>query len=243
MAAFIARIASPQLRARTTLGGNLLQRPRCLYFRHPDIGCFKKGGAGCPAVSGPVEAYPGALFPGICHAGHPSDLAPVLIALDAVVELLGPNGVRTLPLAELFEGAGENPAQEASLRPGEVLVAILLPDRTRLQAFEKVAPRSANEFAWASAAMAIECRGAAIEWVRLVLGGISPGPRRCPEAEAIIAGRGLNEIEPEAVVSVVLQNARAGELHPARAAACGTAIRCVLSRITNLNNRAERINP
>ena len=81
--------ASPQLRARTTIGGNLLQRPRCLYFRHPDVTCFKKGGTGCPAVGGPSEAYPGSLFPGTCHAGHPSDLAPALIALDAAAELLG----------------------------------------------------------------------------------------------------------------------------------------------------------
>ena len=119
LAEAIGHIASPQLRARTTLGGNLLQRPRCLYFRHPDIDCFKKGGVGCPAKDGPAEAHPGALFPGTCHAGHPSDLAPVLMALDARAEIAGPGGQRTLPLAALYRDAGFNRDREAHLAQDE----------------------------------------------------------------------------------------------------------------------------
>ena len=177
----IARIASPQLRAWTTLGGNLLQRPRCVYFRHPDIACFKKGGQGCPAAAGPEEAYPGALFPGACHAGHPSDLAPVLLALDAQARIAGPGGEHRVPLERLYEGAASNPSGEAALAHGEVLVALVVPRWTGAQAFEKVAPRTANEFAWASAAVAVDER----QEVRIAMGGIAPAPLLLPAQAAL----------------------------------------------------------
>lgn len=227
----VGRIASPQLRARTRLGGNLLQRPRCLYFRHPDILCFKKGGSGCPAVSGPPEAHPGALFPGVCHAGHPSDLAPVLMAFDAVAELLGPAGARTVPLEALFEGAGQRAAPEVGLLPGELVVALRVPPGPRRQAFEKVAPRSANEFAWASAAIALQCQGELITQARLVLGGVSPAPRRCLQAEALLTGQHVAEIDAEALADAALHDAHAEESHLARLAACRAAIQRAVSRL------------
>lgn len=172
----IGRIASPQLRSLTTLGGNLLQRPRCLYFRHPDEACFKKGGTGCPAIGGPVQAYPGALIPGQCHAGHPSDLAPVLIALQATAELLGPSGLRHAPLADLYRDADARAESEAAVGHDEVLVRLLVPHTTMAQAFEKVAPRDANEFATASAAAVGVVHQDHWGALRVAVAGVAPGP-------------------------------------------------------------------
>lgn len=172
----IGHIASPQLRTRTTLGGNLLQRPHCLYFRHPDEVCFKKGGTGCPAIGGPMQAYPGALMPGACHAGHPSDLAPVLIALQASAELCGPAGVRHTLLASLYRDAASRADVEAAVGRDEVLVCLHIPHTTLAQAFEKVAPRDANEFATASAAAVGAVQGGRWQTLRVALAGVAPEP-------------------------------------------------------------------
>jgi xanthine dehydrogenase YagS FAD-binding subunit len=176
LAEAIDHIASPQLRSRTTLGGNLLQRPRCLYFRHPDETCFKKGGVGCPAVGGPIEAYPGALTPGACSAGHPSDLAPVLMALQASAELCGPSGVRHVLLADLFADAAARADTEAAIGRDEVLVRLHVPHATLTQAFEKVASRDANEFTTASAAAAGAVQGSSWQVLRIAIAGVGPGP-------------------------------------------------------------------
>ena len=231
LAEAVACIASPQLRARTTIGGNLLQRPRCLYFRHPDVTCFKKGGTGCPAVGGPSEAYPGSLFPGTCHAGHPSDLAPALIALDAAAELLGPKGLRRLPLLELFDGASTNAGQEALIGRAEVLTAILIPKLTCIQAFEKVAARKANEFSWASAAVVVELNEERVIRARVALGGISLTPLLWCDSRALMVGRDLRDVDLDAVALDILSPSRMTERHPARAAACWSAIRGAISKI------------
>ena len=226
-------IASPQLRARTTLGGNLLQRPRCWYFRHPDIDCFKKGGTDCPATGGPAEAYPGALMPGRCRAGHPSDLAPVLIALAAEAELLGSGGTRRLPLAALYDGAEANPTHEALLGATEILTALVIPRADRLQAFEKVAPRPANEFAWASAALTVCLTQDHVAEARLALGGIAPAPVLAPEAARLMTGRALRDMDPDAIAAAALPGSALTDGHRARAAACRAAVRRAVARIVD----------
>lgn len=209
----IAHIASPQLRAWTTLGGNLLQRPRCLYFRHPDIACFKKGGQGCPAVHGPTEAYPGSLIPGACNAAHPSDLAPVLIALQAQALVVGAEGMRRIPLNDLYSGAEANPDSETVLAHDEVLTALLLPtppaNVRQTQAFYKAAPRAANEFAWASAAVVLEGDGVEISNARIALGGIAPRPWMLAEASTL-TGQRAEAVEPSTIAQALLPQAPAG---------------------------------
>jgi xanthine dehydrogenase YagS FAD-binding subunit len=202
LAEAIGHIASPQLRARTTLGGNLLQRPRCLYFRHPDESCFKKGGRGCPAIGGPVRAYPGALMAGECHAGHPSDLAPVLMALQARAELCGPLGAREVLLASLYNDASSRPGTEAALGDNEVLVRLHIPHHTLAQAFEKVAPRDANEFATASAAVAGAAQAGCWQVLHVVLAGVAPGPLTLPTAAFI--GVQLHMHSDEALATALL---------------------------------------
>jgi len=235
LAQAVGRIASPQLRQRTTLGGNLLQRPRCLWFRHAQLHCFKKGAQACLAQRAPPEAYPGALFPGRCHAGHPSDLAPVLMALEAEAELIGPHGMRRLPLEQLFDGAGNRPDAEAALRPGEVLVALHLPDDHRPQAFEKLAARDANEFSWASLALRLMVDDAAvIRSARVVLGGIAPGPWRWPAAAHHLAAPPLAALarrDLDVLARTMLPDSPVTMRHRARTAAARTALQRALRQL------------
>jgi xanthine dehydrogenase YagS FAD-binding subunit len=225
----IDRLASPQLRARTTLGGNLLQRPRCMYFRHPDIACFKKGGSDCPSRTGPAEAYSGAIFPGACHAGHPSDLAPVLIALQAQAEIVGPSSMRSLPLQDLYDGAAMNREGETVLAPDEVLCAIVVPRHGVAQAFEKVTPRLANEFALASAAVALESVNGRIAQARLVLGGIAPAPR-VVAVQALLRGAAPAQVEAKAVADAALAGAATSGASASRVWAARLAIERALAR-------------
>jgi xanthine dehydrogenase YagS FAD-binding subunit len=234
----IDRLASPQLRARTTLGGNLLQRPRCMYFRHPDVLCFKKGGTECPASTGPVEAYPGAIFPGVCHAGHPSDLAPVLIALQARAEIVGPASSRSLPLEEIYADAGFNRHSETVLAPDEVLVAVTVPNGAPAQAFEKVAPRLANEFALASAAVALEGDDRVINAARVVLSGIAPQPFVMARAGDLLRGRRPEEVSAASIANQALETDTRSGVTATRAWAARLAIERAIARaLTRL--RAE----
>lgn len=227
----IPRIASPQLRARTTIAGNLLQRPRCWYFRHPDIACFKKGSATCAAVGGPDEAYPGALLPGTCHAGHASDLAPALIALGAEVEILGAGGTRVVALENLYDGAANNPMHEARLGRAELMTAINVPASASVQSFEKAAARSANEFAWASVAIAIEVDAGRIAGARLALGGIAQAPILCRDAHRLMLGRQPSAVKADVIADNVLTGLPLAHRFPARAAACRAAIVRALARL------------
>jgi xanthine dehydrogenase YagS FAD-binding subunit len=230
IAAAIERIASPQLRARTTLGGNLLQRPRCLYFRHPDIDCFKKGGDSCGAQTGPSQAHPGAIFPGICHAGHPSDLAPVLIALDAQVEIVNNDGLRTLALVDLYRDAAFNRHSEVQLAKNELLTAIVVPRRISLQGFEKIAPRMANEFSWASAAVVLELDGWRITAARIAFGGIAPGPWVCESASDMLIDQYVTNIDATSMARQLLDHDLPCDANPSRVAAARLALERALTR-------------
>jgi xanthine dehydrogenase YagS FAD-binding subunit len=224
----VARIASPQLRARTTLGGNLLQRPRCLYFRHPDIVCFKKGGSTCAALGGPARAHPGALVAGRCRAGHPSDLAPVLIALDAHAQIVSSHATRTLPLAELYRGAADNATSEVQLRDDELVAALIVPGRPCAQAFEKVAPRAANEFAWTGAAVALQCDGATIRSARVAASGLAPEPHAFDVRH--LAGCSVHELRPSELACALVPLEPDDDVLAARVAAARLAIERALAR-------------
>jgi xanthine dehydrogenase YagS FAD-binding subunit len=228
LAEAISHIASPQLRARTTLGGNLLQRPRCLYFRHPDESCFKKGGVGCPAIGGPLQAYPGALMSGACHAGHPSDLAPVLIVLQASAELLGPSGIRHVRLSDFYSDAILRADSEAAIGHDEVLVSLHIPDTTLAQAFEKIAPRDANEFATASAAATGAVKEGRWKTLNIALAGVAPEPLRLV-TDAVI-GRLANPQSDEVFASTLLPAPASAPLN-ARLSEAQLAVERVLCRI------------
>jgi xanthine dehydrogenase YagS FAD-binding subunit len=188
-----ALAATPQLRHVATIGGNLLQRPRCWYFRNPRIPCWLKGGDDCPARVGQNQLH--ALFDvSPCVAVHPSDPATALVALDGSVRLRGTAGVRELSVAELFASPTHERRTETIIQSDELIVSLRIPTRpgghsTYLKAME----RKVWAFALAGVATAIELDGDRIVDARVVLGGVAPIPWRSTAAENILTGENVSD--------------------------------------------------
>jgi xanthine dehydrogenase YagS FAD-binding subunit len=182
-----ALAATPQLRNMATVGGNLLQRPRCWYFRHEHLRCWLKGGDDCPAYEGQNQLH--ALFGGgPCYAVHPSDLAPALLALDAQVWLRGSSGERTMPLEALFALPETGRRTETTIAPDELLTAVVLPPLAEgtHSLYLKAMDRKVWAFALVSVALRLCIVQGKIEEARLVLGGVAPIPRRVVAAEELL---------------------------------------------------------
>jgi xanthine dehydrogenase YagS FAD-binding subunit len=184
-------VATPEIRHQGTLGGNLCQRPRCFYYRHPLTPCLKKGGADCPAVDSPYQAYLSVMGGHGCYAVPASDLAPPLIALGAQIVIAGPSGVRALPLERFFTGPEQDVRRENALAADEVLTTVTLPPAppgwqgTYLKARE----RTAGDFPLVSAAVGYALNAGRIRQARLVLGAVAPVPWRSAAAEAVLEGQ------------------------------------------------------
>jgi xanthine dehydrogenase YagS FAD-binding subunit len=183
--------ASAQLRNAATLGGNLMQRPRCAYFFDPVSACNKREpGAGCDMIGGESR---GAAILGAspsCVATHPSDLAVALVALDAVVEIAGPQGRREVALDDFYRLPGDAPSRETHLKDGELILAVRLPAPafSGHSRYVKARDRVSYAFALASAAAALRIEGGLIVEARLALGGVAPKPWRARAAEAALKG-------------------------------------------------------
>jgi xanthine dehydrogenase YagS FAD-binding subunit len=184
--------ASGQIRNMATVGGNILQRTRCVYFYDDAARCNKRSpGAGCDAIDGFNRNH--AILGGSAHcvATHPSDMCVALAALDAVVHLRSANGERHLPLADLHRLPEERPDLETRVEPGELIVAIelsALPPAAR-STYRKVRDRASYAFALVSVAAVLEVDGGAVKHIRLALGGVAPKPWRALKAEQTLTGR------------------------------------------------------
>jgi xanthine dehydrogenase YagS FAD-binding subunit len=189
--------ASAQIRNMATVGGNILQRTRCVYFYDTDGSrCNKRSpGEGCDAIDGfnRMHAILGASP--TCIATHPSDMCVALAALDAVIHLKGANGERTLPLTELHRLPEGRPDIETNLEPGELIAAIELPALSPAirSTYRKVRDRSSYAFALVSVAAALEVENNTIRHVRLALGGVAHKPWRAWKAEAALVGQPATE--------------------------------------------------
>jgi xanthine dehydrogenase YagS FAD-binding subunit len=187
------RAASQQLRNMATLGGNLLQRTRCAYFRGGEpFACNKRWpGSGCAAKHGIDRGH--ALLGGsdACIAVYPGDLAIALVAFDAEVDLVGPDGKRTIPVEELHREPGATPNVETTLRPGELIVRIRVPKTAtgRVSTYHKIRDRESYAFALASAAVALEMDGDTVREARIAIGGLATRPWRARTAEQVLAGK------------------------------------------------------
>jgi xanthine dehydrogenase YagS FAD-binding subunit len=184
--------ASPQIRNMGTMGGNLLQRTRCGYFRDTGFNCNKRlPGSGCPAINGENRML--AILGGSdhCIATHPSDMAVALLALDAVVELNGQDGARNVPIGDFHRLPGDTPHIETVLAPGEMITAIRVPASAAAQRshYLKVRDRASFEFALVSAAVALDIQGGMIHSARVAVGGVGTTPWRLPEVEAALTGK------------------------------------------------------
>jgi xanthine dehydrogenase YagS FAD-binding subunit len=200
--------ATPAIRNAATLGGNLLQRPRCWYFRHADMVCLKKGGTACLAVSG-ENRYHAILGGGPSFIVHPSTLACALTALDAEVEVRGASA-RTLSILGLFVPPKQDPKREHVLEPGEVLVRAILPPAPAEQrsGYAAVKEKQSHDWPLAEAAVRMTLSAGVMRDVRVVLGHVAPVPWRSKEAEAALEGKPASEAVFAEAARAALQGAR-----------------------------------
>jgi xanthine dehydrogenase YagS FAD-binding subunit len=198
--------ASGQVRNMATIGGNVLQRTRCPYFRDTTSACNKRDpGSGCASLAGRHERQAIFGWTQDCVAVQPSDPAVALAALDARAEVLGPAGARTIPMREFHltqreaAGMGE-PLRETRLGPDELITGYRLPASTDGQAYVKVRERASYEYAIVSAAAAVRLDGNRIAAARIALGSVAQRPWRLPAAEAELPGTALTR---EALTPVI----------------------------------------
>jgi len=207
--------ASPQLRNMATVGGNLMQRTRCYYFRDAISPCNKRQpGSGCAALEGYNRIHAVLGTSDKCIATFPGDMPVAMAALDAVVRTRRRNGAeRTIPLADFHVSYGDEPARESVLEHGELITAVDLPAVPWLarSTYLKVRDRASYEFALASAAVALDLeggRGGRIRAARVALGGVATKPWRSHEAEQALTGAKADEAAFRAAAEAALQAAQ-----------------------------------
>src|SRR6266516_534883 len=177
-----------------TIGGNLLQRPRCSYFRHAEFLCRRKGGEICFAQDGENQYH--AIFDNhICAIVAPSSAAVPLIALNAQLELTSKNGKRTVPLEKFYLTPEENVTREHSLRNGELLTSIVIPtpELATKSAYQKYAEKESHDWPIADAAVVLQMGGNTVRKASIVLGSAAPTPMRATAAEAVLNNKVLSE--------------------------------------------------
>ena len=185
--------ASAQLRNMASLGGNVLQRTRCAYFRDPSWAqCNKrKPGSGCAALTGVNRKHAVLGVSESCIASYPGDFAQALVALDAVVEITGPGGARTLPFAQLHRNS-DTPAIETALAPDEIITGFTVPAgaHARRSLYVKVRDRESYEFGLCTAVVALDLApDGTVNDARIALGGVAYKPWRATQAEAALKGQ------------------------------------------------------
>jgi len=204
--------ASPQLRNMATVGGNLMQRTRCYYFRDGISPCNKRQpGSGCAAIGGYDRIHAVLGTSDKCIATFPGDMPVAMAALDAVVHTRRPNGTeRAIPLADFHVSYGDDPARESVLEHGELITAVELPAVPWFarSTYLKVRDRASYEFALASAAVALDLERGAIRAARVALGGVATKPWRSHEAEKVLTGAKAEEATFRAAAEAALMDAR-----------------------------------
>jgi xanthine dehydrogenase YagS FAD-binding subunit len=208
--------ASPQLRNAATNGGNLMQRTRCYYFYDVAMPCNKREpGSGCGALEGfnRIHAIFGASEQ--CIATHPSDMCVALAALDAVVQVEGPQGARGIPFTDFHRLPGDTPQIDTNLRRDELITAIDLPAASSVFAphsyYLKVRDRASYAFALVSVAAALEVQNGTVRQARLAMGGVAHKPWRAAEAELVLTGAQVNEQTFRRAADAAMQGARGYE--------------------------------
>lgn len=204
--------ASAQLRNMATLGGNVLQRTRCSYFRDPSwTACNKRTpGSGCAALSGVNRKHAVLGVSDHCIATYPGDFAQALLAMDAVVEIQGAGGMRVIPMEMLHVPPGDTAHVETTLAPGDLITGFSIPASawSRRSLYLKIRDRQSYEFALASAAIALDLDGSTVRDARIALGGVATKPWRSRGAEAALKGKSLDSTSAKAAADIAFQGAQ-----------------------------------
>jgi xanthine dehydrogenase YagS FAD-binding subunit len=205
--------ASAQLRNMASLGGNVLQRTRCSYFRDVSYSnCNKRNpGSGCAALEGFNRTHAVLGTSDQCIATYPGDFAQALIALDATLEISGTSGSRTIPFAQLHKPPGDTPQIETTLAAGELISGFIIPGRWPRSLYLKARDRQSYEFALASAAVALDVQDGMVRDARVALGGVATVPWRAREAEALLKGQKLDDRLAQRVAEAAFSGAEARE--------------------------------
>lgn len=203
--------ASQQLRTMASIGGNLMQRTRCTYFRDVTTPCNRRDpGSGCPAISGANRMHAVLGTSDSCVATHPSDVAVALVALGAEIRLAGPDGERTVKLTDFYRTPGGTPEAEHDLRLGELITEVVVPrlDWAGRSTYVKVRDRQSYEFALCSAAVAVDVRDGLVADARVAVGGVATVPWRLPAVEAALRGKPATEESFAEAASIAVEGAK-----------------------------------
>ncbi len=203
--------ATQQIRNMASVGGNLLQRVRCPYFRDGISPCNKRSpGSGCSAKGGLETSLAVLGTSDACYATHPSDMAVALVALEAVVRVEGPGGKREIPIEAFHTLPGATPHIESTLARDELITSVFIPDSPRAakSLYTKMRDRASYEFALASCAAAVELNDTGIASVRIALGGVGTKPWRSSDAEAVLIGKKPGEELFQAAAKAALKDAK-----------------------------------
>ncbi|HEX8951691.1 MAG TPA: FAD binding domain-containing protein [Polyangia bacterium] len=206
LAAACAHAATPQIRNMASIGGNLVQRPRCWYFRSADFHCRKKGGAICYAQHGENQFH-AIVENQACAIVHPSTIATALVAYHASVKLRGKKGERTLPLEQFFALPDKDPTRENVLAPDELIVEVRVPATTAATraAYHKQGEKESFDWPMADVAVVLEMSGRTCKQASIVLGAAAPVPWRARSSEAILGGRTIDPHAAEAAANAAMQ--------------------------------------
>ncbi|MFH9085564.1 FAD binding domain-containing protein [Streptomyces sp. NPDC017673] len=203
--------ASAQLRNMATIGGNIMQRTRCTYFRDVTADCNKRdAGSGCAALHGFNRSHAVLGTSDACVATHPSDVAVAFAALEATVHLLGPEGERRVPFADFLRKPGDTPHLEQTVRQGELIASVEIPAHPRplRSGYLKVRDRQSYEFALTSAAVALHVRGGVIREAKVAAGGVGTVPWRLPAVERHLVGERPSDALWSAAAALAAEGAR-----------------------------------
>jgi xanthine dehydrogenase YagS FAD-binding subunit len=201
--------ATPQVRNLATVAGNLLQRPRCWYFRNPDVDCLKKGGLKCYAAEG-LNRYHAILGGGPSYIVHPSNLAPALIVFGAKARVFGPNGYHEVELEHFFVLPRTDVLRENVLQPGEIITEIVVPAPRSRTGSIYLEAREKQSFDWPLVSVAALVEGVAnhVHDARIVMGAVAPTPWRVPDAEKVLIGATLDSAVAARAAEVALSGAK-----------------------------------